>query len=319
MPGRTSGATIAGVRRAIAAPDGSVRMIQRREIESSDADLRAMQSLCQAIWWARSSWHIGDIPWGRRQHIGRDPEWPTAVWERDGEVLAWAWVRLPDHLDLAVHPEHPELGAEIMDWFREVSLADDLVAHAMDTEPHLIAAFRAAGFYEVDDPHFMYSYTHSLAALDEPVVPDGFVVRPMRGDDDVSRRVDVHRSAFHPSRVTVDSYANVRRSWPYQQDLDWVVETPDGRFGAFCLIWWDEANRVGELEPVGTHQDFRRLGLARAACLGAMRALRDLGAIEAFVCSVGRPDKPGPRALYHSLGFVDRSRTVKYAGPRNRA
>jgi ribosomal protein S18 acetylase RimI-like enzyme len=228
-------------------------------------------------------------------------------------------VRLPDHLDLAVHPGHPELGAEIMDWFREVSLADDLVAHAMDTEPHLIAAFRAAGFYEVDDPHFMYSYTHSLAALDEPVVPDGFVVRPMRGDDDVSRRVDVHRSAFHPSRVTVDSYANVRRSWPYQQDLDWVVETPDGRFGAFCLIWWDEANRVGELEPVGTHQDFRRLGLARAACLGAMRALRDLGAIEAFVCSVGRPDKPGPRALYHSLGFVDRSRTVKYAGPRNRA
>ena len=126
------------------------------------------------IWSAGSSWHIGDIPWGRRQHIGRDPEWPTAIWERDAEVLAWAWVRLPDHLDLAVHPEHPELGAEVMDWFREVAVADDLVAHAMDTEPHLIAAFRAAGFREVDDPHFMYSYTHSLPALDQPVVPDGF-------------------------------------------------------------------------------------------------------------------------------------------------
>ena len=129
-----------------------------------------MQSLCQAIWSAGSSWHIGDIQSGRRQHIGRDPEWPTAVWERDGEVLAWASVRLPDHLDLAVHPDYPELGAEVMGWFREVAVADDLVAHAMDTEPLLIAAFRAAGFREVDDPQFMYSYTHSLAALDEPVV-----------------------------------------------------------------------------------------------------------------------------------------------------
>jgi ribosomal protein S18 acetylase RimI-like enzyme len=291
-------------------------VIKRREIQSSDADLRAMQSLCEAIWWAGSSWHIGDIAWGRRQHIGRDAEWRTAVWEREGEVLAWAWVRLPDHLDLAVHPEHPELAAEVVDWFREVAVADDLVAYAMDTEPHIIAAFAAAGFREVDDPHVMYRYTHSLATLDEPVVPDGFVVRPVRGDDDVPRRVDVHRSAFHPSRVTVDSYANVRASWPYRQDLDWVVETPDGSFGAFCLIWWDEVNRVGELEPVGTHQDFRRLGLARSACVGAMRALRDLGATEAVVLSFDLPDKPGPRALYHSLGFVDHSRTVKYAGSR---
>ena len=291
-------------------------MIKRREIQSSDADLRAMQSLCQAIWWAGSSWHIGDIAWGRRQHIGRDPEWRSAVWEREGEVLAWAWVRLPDHLDLAVHPEHPELGAEVVEWFREVAVADDLVAYAMDTEPHIIAAFAAAGFREVDDPHAMYRYTHSLATLDEAVVPNGFAVRAVRGDDDVPRRVDVHRSAFHPSRVTVDSYANVRASWPYRQDLDWVVETRDGSFGAFCLIWWDEVNRVGELEPVGTHQDFRRIGLARAACLGAMRALRDLGATEAVVLSFDLPDKPGPRALYHSLGFVDHSRTVKYAGGR---
>jgi ribosomal protein S18 acetylase RimI-like enzyme len=236
----------------------------------------------------------------------------------DGEVMAWAWVRLPNHLDLAVHPVHLELGAEIIDWFRHLAVSDDLAAHALETEPHLIAAFAAAGFREVDDPHFTHRYTHSLVNLDEPVVPAGFVVRPVRGDDDVPRRVDVHRSAFHPSRVTVDSYASVRASWPYQQGLDWIVEAPDGRFAAFCLIWWDEVNRVGELEPVGTHQDFRRLGLARAACLGAMRALRDRGATEAVVNSLGAPDNPGPRALYHSLGFADHSRTVKFVGARFR-
>jgi predicted GNAT family acetyltransferase len=95
--------------------------------------------------------------------------------------------------------------------------------------------------------------------------------------------------------------------------LHWVVEAPDGRFAAFCLIWWDEHNHVGELEPVGAHQDIRRLGLAGAACLGAMRAVRDLGATHAVVNSLGQPDNPGPRALYHSLGFVHHSQTVKYA------
>lgn len=291
-------------------------MIKRREIASSDADLRAMQSLCAEMWPTGSSWHVGDIPWGRRQHIGRDPEWPTAVWEEDGRVLAWAWVRLPDHLDLAVHPEHPDLGPEIMDWFRSVAVADRLSASAMETEPHVIAAFETAGFHAADDPHFMWQYRHDLMDLAEPLVPDGFTVRSLQGDDEVPRRVEAHRSAFHPSRVTPESYANVRASWPYRQDLDWVVEAPDGRFAAFCLIWWDEQNRAGELEPVGTYQDFRRLGLARAACLGAMRALRDLGAVEAMVNSLGAPDNPGPRALYHSLGFVDHSRTVRYVGPR---
>ncbi|MEU4245988.1 hypothetical protein AB0F15_01110 [Amycolatopsis sp. NPDC026612] len=37
-----------------------------------------------------------------------------------------------------------------------------------------------------------------------------------------------------------------------------------GRFVAQCLIWLDERNAVGELEPVGTLPEFRRTGLARA-------------------------------------------------------
>ncbi|HEY7173661.1 MAG TPA: GNAT family N-acetyltransferase, partial [Micromonosporaceae bacterium] len=227
-----------------------------------------------------------------------------------------AWVRLPGHLDLAIDPGHAELGGDVLAWFRDVAVADEIVAHALNTEPHLIAAFRAARFREVEDDHLTVQCRHDLATLAEPDVPDGFTVRPVRGDEDVPRRVDVHRSAFHPSRVTEESYANVRASWPYRQDLDWVVEAPDGRFAAFCLIWWDEQNHAALMEPVGAHQDFRRLGLARAACLGALRAVRELGATEAAVNCSGAADNPGPRALYHSLGFVDYAHTVKYVGAR---
>ena len=41
-------------------------------------------------------------------------------------------------------------------------------------------------------------------------------------------------------------------TWPYQSDLDFIVEDPEGTAVAFALGWYDEANRLGEFEPVGT-------------------------------------------------------------------
>jgi uncharacterized lipoprotein YbaY len=32
----------------------------------------------------------------------------------------------------------------------------------------------------------------------------------------VTRRLEVHRAAFAPSRVTVESYRNVMATWPYR-------------------------------------------------------------------------------------------------------
>jgi hypothetical protein len=54
------------------------------------------------------------------------------------------------------------------------------------------------------------------------------------------------------SEMTRESYQVVMCTWPYRHDLDQVVEAPDGRLAAFALGWLDAANRVGELEPVGT-------------------------------------------------------------------
>src|ERR671936_569373 len=50
-------------------------------------------------------------------------------------------------------------------------------------------------------------------------------------------------------------------------ELDQVAVAPDGSFAAFCLCWLYEENRAGNLEPVGTHSDHRRRGLARAVSL----------------------------------------------------
>jgi hypothetical protein len=132
---------------------------------------------------------------------------------------------------------------------------------AFDGEAVTYEALLAAGFRPTERDAFASMALDLRSGLPEPVLPPGFQARHVVGAADLGRRVAVHRAAFSPSRVTEASYANVMAAWPYRPELDWVVEAPDGRFAAFCLVWLDERNGTGELEPVGTHPAFRRRGL----------------------------------------------------------
>ncbi|GAA4541768.1 GNAT family N-acetyltransferase [Amycolatopsis samaneae] len=279
-------------------------------------DLRAMQELTRRVWSPESSVHIGDLAWQRYQHTGREAEWPTALWIEDGEVLAWGWTFLPGELMLQVDPARPDLAAAVLAWFAEVATAPALTVTIVGAEKHLSAALEADGYSREERTVLSSYHGHDLENLPEPVVPQGFRARTST-DDDLAARVGIHRAAWHPSRVTEESYRNVTRAWPYRAELDWVIETPNGDFAAQCLIWFDEHNGVGELEPVGTDPRYRRQGLGRAVCLAALHALRAAGAHRAVVYPVlGDPRSVGAAPLYRSLGFTPYARSETWVRRR---
>jgi GNAT superfamily N-acetyltransferase len=274
-----------------------------------------MQAAAQRIWSPTSRWHIGDLAWGRFMHAGREGEWPTALWtDESGSVLAWGWVGLPAHLDLLVDPAHPELAEEVLGWFHQVATtADDYTVTILDTENHLVDALVAMGYrLQSEGPFFNYCWMSLVDALPAPEIPEGFTLRHVR-ESDVERRVQAHQLAFNPSRVSIESYHNLMAAWPYSADLDWIVEAPNGDFAAFALAWFDEINRVGELEPVGTVPAYRGVGLARAVSLAALHALKHAGADSAVVYPRGDAGHPVPARLYGGMGFVPQARTVTYA------
>jgi ribosomal protein S18 acetylase RimI-like enzyme len=90
-----------------------------------------------------------------------------------------------------------------------------------------------------------------------------------------------------------------------------MVIAPDGAPAAFCIIWYDALNRFGLFEPVGTHQNFRRRGLAKAVLLHGQRLLQEMGAETAHVYAAG--GREGGAALYPAAGFtvVDHSEQWK--------
>lgn len=274
-----------------------------------------MQHLVRRVWSTSCHLHVGDLAWQRYQHAGREAEWVTAVWEAAGEVVAWGWARPGDGcLELLVDPAWPALAQDVLGWFASVAAVPRLSVTVLDAETHLTAALLAGGYAAVEQPYSFCYLSRDVGDLPPPgTLPCGFVARPMSGEAELAQRVAVHRAAWHPSRVSEASYRQVMAAWPYRRALDWVVQAPDGRFAASCLIWFDEHSRVGLLEPVGTDPQFRRLGLARAVCLAALHALRRSGATMAVVYPVdGHPAYPGAVPLYRSLGFTPYARSVSY-------
>jgi GNAT superfamily N-acetyltransferase len=285
-------------------------MVQLRAY-AGDADLLAMQHLVQSIWSLNSRFHVGDLAWQRSQSI--DEEWPTLLLEEGSELVAWGWAHQPGHLYLAVRPGRPDLAQTVIEWFERTARSDRLNVDALDKETHLISALQARNYRLAGDAPFDLHTILDLGMLPPKLqMPMGFRLTSMAESPGIVRRVASHHAAWHPSRMTVERYRRVMAAWPYRPDLDWMIEIADGRFVANCCVWFDEVNAVGLLEPVGVDPGFRRLGLARAVILEALRALRDLGASRAVVYPRGDAGYPFTKPLYLGLGFEPYARTLSF-------
>jgi ribosomal protein S18 acetylase RimI-like enzyme len=258
----------------------------------------------------RAQWHVGDVTWGLRQHEGREHEWTFRIW-KDGEgTVAWSWLKSDRGLlDFDVRRDRLDLLDEIL------AEPGARTALAFEDDAEVRAALERHGFTApgAADVTRQGPLMHFLArelpqAPELPQLPDGFRYRTVEAGD-LAERVAVHRDVWAPSRVTEASFANVQATWPYRASLDCVVEARDGRFAAYCLVWPDDENKVGELEPVGVRDEFRRRGLGAAVCTFALRRLHEEGGRQAMVYCVTE----AACGLYESIGFRRHATLVGYS------
>jgi mycothiol synthase len=141
---------------------------------------------------------------------------------------------------------------------------------------------------------------------------DGFVVRPATVDD--AEGLAAARNASFAPAWTGEQYRREVMDKPgYDPDREIVAVAPDGRIAAYAVYWSDTRNRLGLFEPVGTHRDFRRLGLGQAVMRHAMDRMRAAGLTSVSVNH--NEDNVAARRLYESLGFVRTDRTYGYRRP----
>jgi len=160
-------------------------------------------------------------------------------------------------------------------------------------------------------------------ALDQPipapVLPDGFSIRPLAGEQEVAAYVTVHTAAFGRAIVTEEEQAArhvFMRDSSYIADLDLVVVAPNGAFAAFCVGQIDQEGNAqrawqeGSTDPIGTHPAFQRQGLARAILLAALQRLRTYG-IDTAILGTGSWNTASQR-LCESVGFETSYKVMWY-------
>lgn len=264
--------------------------------------------------------HIGDLDWWVFYNPSGVPISDRAwLWDdEDGKLAGWAFVNL-QYYDFDIFFRHAHWGTpyqlEMFLWMEnfvtrlarqakpDQSKGRSIATYASRDEKALIEHLLARGFRQGE---YMHYFAMSLTVpLPPPELPEGYHFLEAMHPDWVEKRAAPHFSAFTPSKMTPERYRHFMTAPGYDPALDTVVVAPNGDFVAFAMGWIDPVNQVSIFEPVGTHQDYQRRGLGKAAILEGLRRLQARGIHTATVLT--NSDDPGNIAFYQACGFEIRN------------
>jgi predicted N-acetyltransferase YhbS len=231
------------------------------------------------------------------------------VWESNaGEIVGVVNIEHPvdwhpelGEVFLQRHPQHTDLLGEMLDYAEE-NLVDrktnSLHLYIHDRDEELRSLVRERGYEkDGDDPAYVSEFI--IEDLPGPNLPEGFSLQSMADENNIELRREIFGRGFnHPDPSewpSVFAYEELQRAPDYRKDLDLYIVGPEGNHVACCIIWHDAHNRIGILEPVCTHPDFRRRGLGREVM---MEAIRRVAALDAEKVVVG-----SGQHFYEAIGF----------------
>jgi GNAT superfamily N-acetyltransferase len=236
---------------------------------------------------------------------------PVQLWETgDGRLAGFVLPEGRGDAHLNVHPDFRHLEGEMLDWaMANLATATDegqrleVYAYEYDVLRQRLLAER--GFEKTEYWGMIRHMRLGERPLAQPAVAEGYAIRTSRPHDmaDCQRMADLLNAAFRRDFHNALEYHNFCRLAPcFRPDLDLVAVAPDGSFAAYVAVPYDEANRRGIFEPVCTHPDHQRKGLAGALMQEALLRLRAIGAVDA---TVDTGDMTPANRFYDSMGFTE--------------
>lgn len=257
--------------------------------------------------------------WEGKRFYNENPNLDTRLANR-----VQLWTTLDGHVVGAVNPEgrgdaylqlHPAfryLEAEMIAWAEThlaIQTADgtqrQLEIFVYDYDRMRQQLLRERGYTKLTDGGVVRRLRFAEDTLMEPTIAAGYTLRTTHPEDlaDCQQIADLLNAAFQRNFHNALEYQTFTKLAPsFHNDLDLVAVAPDGTFAAYVGIPYDEVNRRGIFEPVCTHPNHQRHGLARTLMLEGLRRLYNRGAVDV---TVGTGDMIPANRLYDSLGFTE--------------
>ncbi|MBN1921755.1 MAG: GNAT family N-acetyltransferase [Anaerolineae bacterium] len=195
------------------------------------------------------------------------------------------------------------------------TLTLDASCRAGDTEK---IAFLTRHGFEQQEGYSVYMVRPLDQPIPTPRLPEGFTIRHVVGEE-VEALVALHRAAVGTEHMTIEERLAMMRVPEYKPELDLLAVAPDGQLVAYCMCGISEEENAatgrneGYTDPVGTHPDFQRRGLARALILAGLQALKQQGMDFAVLGTSG--ENIAMQRTAESVGFHVESTTLWFAHP----
>ena len=240
------------------------------------------------------------------------------IWEAFDEaqqitlrIIAVSYTKPSGSCWLSVHPNYTSVAREIVLWMwnRVKEMKGGKVEEVNmkfvvdDDDEDLILLLSDLGFQKGE-----IEGDKQVRPIDLPVptysLPEGYTIRNAVIEKDFLKYREVQMTVFpHIVSMSMELLQLFSTASFYQEDLDIVAVDPDGKFAAFCTARIDPLSKIAELEPVGTHPNHRKLGLARAVICESLKRLEKYR--PSAVVILGAAPTDGARRLYESVGFVN--------------
>jgi mycothiol synthase len=237
-----------------------------------------------------------------------------------GRIVAAALSEGDTQIHPHVAPEADDLLEEVVAWSEEAGFAagdEEVLLHVWDHDEAGRRVATTRGYVETDAWEVVRTLRLGGGLPPVPPLPQGYVLRTTRDDTrDHDALADLLNAAFGRTGHVGAERANFQRLAPsFRRETDLVAEAPDGSLAAYAAVCWDTCNRHAIFEPVCTHPEHRRRGLAKALMLEGLRRAEALGA---EIVQVGTGSADPANALYDSLPFTAtyRGRFWARAAPR---
>jgi len=213
------------------------------------------------------------------------------VWEDDGDIVALAVYdcELGSSYFL-VYNEYSFLKKQMLIYSKDAFRKDGKYRALIDDKDVYFQDIAAKmGFAATDERESDAVYHIDVNTIDYNL-PDGFKLTSADKNFEL-----INRTIALPDKKYMENWEHLFLHEYVDLNLKISIIAQNGNAVSHCGMWYDNKLDCAFVEPVGTDEKYRGLGLAKAAVLEGIKRCGLLGAKKAFVGST--------QQFYYSIGF----------------
>lgn len=212
---------------------------------------------------------------------------------------------------IQIHPEHKYMEKELVLWIEEqlntTKNNSSVISrfYVLGSDENRLSLLVDLGYENLNVEE--YTRVRSVEmSVPNYNLPEGYIIRGVNIKQDFKKYREVMGSVFpHCLKMTEKLFKMYSSATFYNENLDIIAVAPNSEFAAFATFRLDPISKIVEIEPVGTHPNHRKLGLASAVICEGLNRVKKYN--PSAIVILGAANTQGANRLYDKLGFTEKT------------